>query len=109
MKPRCIDSRPTSEGYRKRRYRDDLDVETTTIEVPMTVWKAINKQGRDNDRAAQHMRMVEKRRKIATACKHWHLGWKAIASAHEIGVPVRTVQRWRARFMGTTKFRLAAA
>lgn len=100
---KCIDSRRLPNGYRRRRYLRPDGQQLVTIEVPMVVWTAINKQGRDHDRAAAHLRALSRSAVHAQALRHLREGWKAVASAHELGVPVRTVQRWRKEAPASTR------
>jgi hypothetical protein len=91
---RCLETRKTPQGYTRRRYERGDGVRFTTIEVPLIVWRGINRQG-DGDRATQWARARERDAVRLLALQHLNEGWKAIASAHELGVPVRTIQRWR--------------
>ncbi len=91
---KCIVSRPSAEG-RRRRYRRDDGTTLDTIEVPLSVWRAINRQGRGNDRAAAYAREIERRRVRHCAVALVDAGWKIIAVAHELKIPVRTIQRWK--------------
>lgn len=92
---KVIATRTLPNGYIRRRRVDAAGVRHWTIEVPETVWNGINKQGRDNDRAAAFARVVNRAALELRALQHLQDGWKAIASAHDLGVPLRTVQRWR--------------
>ena len=92
---RCLETRATPDGFRRRRYQRDDGVRFTTIEVPLQVWTHLNKMGRGSNRAAQWERARAREAVRKQALQHLAAGWKAIASAHELGVPVRTVQRWR--------------
>ncbi len=94
---KVIATRTLPNGYIRRRRVDAKGVRYWTVEVPESVWDGINKQGRDNDRAAAFVRVVNRAALELRALQHMQDGWKAIASAHEIGVPLRTVQRWRLR------------
>lgn len=92
---RCLETRATPDGFRRRRYQRDDGVRFTTIEVPLQVWNCLNKQGRGAYRRGQWERARARDAVRLQALKHMAEGWKAIASAHELGVPLRTVQRWR--------------
>lgn len=75
MKARCLETRLTPEGYRRRRYELD-GVRFTTLEVPIEqveAWVGI------------------KPRALALIKE----GWKPAAIAHELGLGIRTVQRWK--------------
>ena len=92
---KVLETRHTSEGFIRRRRRDDNGVVYWTIEVPEKVWTHINKMGRANNRAQEFARTVHRAALKMRALEHMQEGWKAIASAHDLGLPVRTVQRWR--------------
>lgn len=92
---KCLETRRTPEGFKRRRYVTPEGVRFSTIEVPLPVWNAINKQGHAHDRAKQWARARARDALRMRAIEHLRQGWKAIASAHELGVPVRTVERWR--------------
>lgn len=90
---KCLETRRTADGFKRRRYEDN-GVRFTTIEVPVTVWNAINKQGRAKDRAAQSARALARsvlRYKVLAYKWNKQSPGKA---AKETGVPLRTVQRW---------------
>lgn len=92
---RVLETRRDKDGFRQRRYRSTEGVVYQTIEIPLEVWRGINRQGHGNDRRAAWERSINRQTTRALAIQHMHEGWKAIASAHELGVPVRTIQRWR--------------
>lgn len=91
---KCLETRTTPEGYKRRRYESAGGLRHTTIEVPLAVWNGINKQGRANNRAAawQRARDLESKRLQAQ-----HLVAQGHSKAHVAGhlqVSLRTVQRW---------------
>lgn len=90
---RCLETRRTPEGFKRRRYEQD-GVRFTTIEVPMQVWTAINRAGRGNDRAAANARARARAQMRARCVLLRQQGWKPEAISSETGVPTRTVQRW---------------
>lgn len=69
-------------------------VRTTTIEVPIEVWRAINRQGRGSDRAAANSRAKARKLLQVRAIELVRGGWKVSAAAHHLNVPDRTVFRW---------------
>ena len=87
---RCLETRTTPEGLRRRRYVDG----SVTIEVPLSAWKYLNRQGRGNDRVAAHQRAVQRDAVRRRAVELGTQGWKPLAIANELKVPVRSVQRW---------------
>jgi hypothetical protein len=40
---RCLETRPTGDGFRRRRYEADDGTRHTTIEVPMQLWREMVK------------------------------------------------------------------
>lgn len=92
---RCLSTRRTSDGLRRRRYEQPDGTRFSTVEVPATVWNALNQQGRFSDRMAQFQRVVQRNSLRGRALVLLHSGWKPLAVAHDISVPVRTVQRWK--------------
>lgn len=97
---RCLEVRETSDGFRRRRYVTDAGVRVSTIEVPLEVWHSINKQGRASDRATEWRRARARDEVKAKALELIRSHWKVVAVAHELKVPVRTIQRWRAAAKG---------
>lgn len=91
---KCLETRRRADGLRWRRYRDDNGVILHTVEVPDTVWRAINRVGRASDRLAQWRRVVDRKVKRAEVLRLAAAGWKPVAIESHTGVPVRTVQRW---------------
>lgn len=92
---KCIDSRPSDAG-RRRKYIDDDGVKHETIEVPLDLWRALTRVGRAQDRAAEWKRARTRGLVQQAALKHKTEGIGATQSAMMLGMPVRTVQRWRA-------------
>jgi transcriptional regulator NrdR family protein len=90
-----LETRTTAEGYKRRRYAGEEGTRYTTIEIPLSVWNGINKQGRGSDRAAAFDRERSRENARQTARALMGQGWKAIAVASHLGVPLRSVQRWR--------------
>jgi hypothetical protein len=93
---KCLETRTTPEGYKRRRYESAGGLRHTTIEVPVEVWRGLNRQGRGNDRAAAWQRAQDR------ASKRWQVralvasGERKAVVAERLGVPLRTVQRWTA-------------
>lgn len=91
---KCLETRTTRDGFRRRRYRTDYGTTITTIEVPEAIWR-----GTVNLKVAAR-RTVGWRKTQAwdklyfQSSQHKAAGWKALASAHELGLNVRIVQRW---------------
>ena len=94
---KCLETRTNAQGFKKRRYQDGA-IRLSTIEVPVELWNWLNNQGRSQNRLAEVRRAQARLRVKAQANAHWLDGWKTIASAHELGVSVRTMNRWRKQF-----------
>jgi hypothetical protein len=92
---RCLETRTTKDGFKRRKYQAVNGVITRTIEVPIEVWNHINRMGRASDRAAQWRRTRERDALRMKACELMQAGWKPLAVSSELGVPVRTLQRWK--------------
>jgi hypothetical protein len=91
---KCLETRATPEGFRRRRYLRDDGVRVTTIEVPLSVWQSINRAGRARNRMAQWSRERQREAVRRRAVELVAAGWKRIAVASELNIPVRSVQRW---------------
>jgi hypothetical protein len=87
---RCLETRATPEGHRRRRYADG----SVTIEVPLSAWQFLNRAGRGQDRVAAHKREVQREAVRRRAVELAQGGWKPLAIAHELEVSERSVQRW---------------
>lgn len=94
---KCLETRLTSEGYKRRRYESPLGVRYTTVEIPIEVWRALNKQGRGADRISAWGRARERERQQAQARALYRAGRAAKDIAELLKKPVRTVNRWIAK------------
>jgi len=93
-KARCLETRATPEGFKKRRYETPAGARYSTIEVPLSVWNSINMAGRSHDRAAQHARRVARDEARRRALDQLLAGTKPLAVSSDLGIPVRTLNRW---------------
>ena len=91
---RVLETRTTPEGYKRRRYESTSKARHTTIEIPMSVWLYINRQGRGNDRAAAAQRRLERDSQAAQARGLHEKGWSLRAVARHLSVSDSTVRRW---------------
>lgn len=91
---KCLETRCTEDGFKRRRYLRADGVRITTIEVPMSVWKSLNRTGRAKNRFAEWTRERKREATRLRAVELVRAGWKRIAVASELGVPLRTVQGW---------------
>ena len=76
---RCLETRRTADGYRRRRYEDGK-IRFTTIEVPLETWNAIN----EAERAQVKARVFAYR----------DLGWSLNKVSYVMGIPRSTLHRW---------------
>ncbi len=90
---RCLETRQTPEGFRRRRY-DNNGLRFSTIEVPIEVWRGINGQGSARNRAEANARAKARESIRAHALRLSMEGWRTIAIASELQMPLRSVQRW---------------
>lgn len=93
---KCLETRTLENGLKWRRYRTEDGLIVKTYEVPESVWNSIVKQGRMKDRLAQAMSVQARAAVRCEVMRKLADGWKPIAVAHEHGLHVRTVERWRA-------------
>ena len=55
---KCLETRRRPDGTRWRRYRGPDGQIVTTVEVPESVWRQLNRVGRAQDRLAAHQRVI---------------------------------------------------
>jgi hypothetical protein len=91
---RCLETRTTSEGYKRRRYESAGGLRHTTIEVPIEVWNGLNRQGRGGSRAAAWNRARSRGSVRLQAQGLVASGASKAYVAGLLNVPLRTVQRW---------------
>ena len=92
---KCLETRTTADGFKRRRYERPNKTRFTTIEVPLAVWNGINKQGRGAGRAEAWLRGQLRSQLRQRARAHRDAGWTARKTAYVMGIPIRTIQRWR--------------
>lgn len=91
---RCLETRETAEGYRRRRYETATGQRHTTIEVPIEVWRRVNSVGRQRNRAEQVSRVLERERKQHQARLLRAAGRAPVEIAAALQVSRRTAERW---------------
>jgi DNA-binding NarL/FixJ family response regulator len=92
---KCLETRRTPEGFKRRRYLRDDGGRFSTIEVPAELWEWMNGRGRSRNRLAEILREREREAVRQAARALLAEGWKPLAVAHQLNVSVRTVERWR--------------
>jgi transcriptional regulator with PAS, ATPase and Fis domain len=96
---KCLETRVTPEGFKRRRYEVTKGVRHTTIEVPIELWQAVNatstaRARAARERAAQAQRKLEResaRRQVLMLAAHGENGHRI---AQRLNLPQRTVYRW---------------
>lgn len=91
---KCLETRRTPEGFRRRRYQRDDGVRFSTIEVPAELWKFLNNPGRGRNRLAEILRERDREARRITGRALLAQGWKPLAVANQLGLTERTVQQW---------------
>lgn len=94
MTARCLETRRTPEGFRRRRYEQD-GVRFTTIEVPLEVWKGSVRHDQVPRRLEAWRRGQDAKLKKQTALGLLAEGWKPAAVASRTGFTERAIQRWK--------------
>jgi hypothetical protein len=96
---KCLETRTTPEGFKRRRYQSAAGVRHTTIEVPIELWQAVNatstaRARAARERAAKAQRKLEResiKRQVLLLAAHGENGhWISL----RLGLPHRTVYRW---------------
>ena len=96
MTARCLETRRTPEGFRRRRYEQD-GVRFTTIEVPLKVWREVARADRVRAAVERHRRVQAAATLRTQALQLLSEGWKPSAVASHLNVADSTVRSWRAR------------
>ena len=91
---KCLQTRKTAEGWRRRRYESASGVRSTTIEVPIEIWRRVNSVGRQRDRAAEAMRAIDRQSLKRQVLSLIAMGRPTREVAVALGASLRTVQRW---------------
>jgi DNA-binding NarL/FixJ family response regulator len=95
---KCLETRRTPDGLRRRRYSTADGARTfSTVEVPASVLYGITSRARLRERLKAWSRRQEALDKRERALQLVDAGWKPVAVAHELGLAVRTIERWRAQ------------
>ena len=91
---KCLSTRATPEGYKRRRYESPSGARHTTIEVPLKVWDRLSKSGSPRNRIAEAERALEREslKRQALALSLYVKSMRLIA--RRLGLPATTVRRW---------------
>jgi len=93
---KVLETRKGADGYVRRRRRTPEGADIWTIEVPEEMWEVFNRPGRYGTRNIDYVTLKLR------ALEHLRDGWKPVASAQVLELPVRTVQRWRKECLNAT-------
>ena len=93
---KVLETRKSPDGYVRRRRRTAEGADVWTIEVPEEMWETFNRPGRFGARNVDYVTLKLR------ALEHLRDGWKPVASAHDLELPVRTIQRWRKECLNAT-------
>lgn len=91
---KCLETRRTPEGFRRRRYQRDDGVRLTTIEVPIEIWNAVKRTDVVVARGASRDRQLERQARKLRALALLRDGWKPEAVANELNFTTSAIQRW---------------
>lgn len=95
---RCLSTRTTVEGFKRRRYESAIGHRHTTIEVPLEVWNRVNTVGRQRNRAAEAMRALNReslQRQAVMLASTSGLSTREVAA--RLGTSESNVRRWKAQ------------
>lgn len=95
MKPRVLESRIRDDGFRYRRYEAD-GVRFVTVEVPLTIWQALNWQGHAAHALAKHQRALSKKARKVRGLEMLREGVSPAEVARALRINLSTVCGWRA-------------
>lgn len=97
---KCLETRVTPDGIKRRRYEHPDGTRMSTVEVPLKLWVSVCAGGRSAEKKAAWFRQQDKAAKQKKALQLSASGKTDCAIAAKIGVPRRTVSRWtRARVL----------
>lgn len=91
-----LETRVRADGLKYRRKEDG----SWTVEVPVEIWRRLNLMGRHKNRIEEAERAIAREKLRKQVLQDMADGLTAIASSHDLGVPVRTVKRWRTATRG---------
>lgn len=94
---KVLETRETDQGYKRRRYESAGGVRTTTIEIPYSVFKFLNKAGRGTNRIAANQRALAGKSRQAQGLALLKAGRKPYDIAKILAVSPSTVYRWQQR------------
>lgn len=91
---KCLATRQTADGFRRRRYESPTGHRFSTVEVPLEVWNRLNSPGRARNRFAEIMTTLdrESRSRQVKSLRKSGLSCRDIAA--RLTIPLRTVQRY---------------
>lgn len=91
---KCLETRVTPDGIKRRRYEHPDGTRMSTVEVPLQLWASVCAGGRAAGAKAAWFRKQEMAAKQKQALQLSAAGQNDGAIALQIGVSRRTVSRW---------------
>lgn len=92
---KCLETRRRPDGLKVRRYRTDEGVTFRTIEIPIEVFRGLVPRDRLATRLAGRMAEIARQTKKQRAVTMIRDGVKPVAIANDLGVTVRTIEKYR--------------
>lgn len=92
---KCLETRRRPDGLKVRRYRTDEGVTVRTIELPIEVFRTLVPASKLQVRLTQRMAELSRQTKKQRALTMIRSGVKPVAIANDLGLTVRTVERYR--------------
>jgi DNA-binding NarL/FixJ family response regulator len=93
---KCLSTRTTPEGFKRRRYQSAGGLRHTTIEIPFEVWQELNKDGKGTSHAAAVAEAQDSASRQLQVISLLRSGMPAIEVSMRTGIQLSTVHRWGA-------------
>lgn len=91
---KCLSTRTTPDGFKRRRYEAKTGARHTTIEIPAELWATLNGQGRARNRVEEWRRARDRESLRRQGVSLDAAGWDPSKIAEHLKVSRRTVNRW---------------
>ena len=91
---KCLETRVTPDGIKRRRYEHPDGTRMSTVEIPLSLWVAVCARDRAFATKDEWFRRQKQAAKQKQALQLSAAGQKDGAIALQIGVSRRTVSRW---------------
>lgn len=100
---KCLETRRTPEGFRRRRYLREDGVRITTLEVPIEIWNGSVRHDQVRRRMESRARALARASTKFRGQELLRAGWKPEAVASELNVTTSCAQRWRRQMQGSAR------